>query len=293
MNRLLQLFARNGGFFTFLLVEVFCFYIVIRYNQGQKGIYAHTMGIVGGNLLDKQKGFSDYLHLRDIADSLRNENARLYAELANARTIQVPYRDTFFTVQIDTLLRKDSSSLKRLLRPQYRFIAARVIGNSVGSANNWMVINRGSSDGLRPNMGVVTGKGVAGIVRHVGNNFSMVMSVLHRDARISVSLKKEKALGSLIWEGAEPYLMTLKFIPRHFEVQVGDGVVTSGYSELFPKGIPVGTIYDIKPDPENQYFWIMKVRLSQDMATLSDVYAVDNIYYSELDSLKQNIKDEQ
>ena len=87
MNRLLQLFARNGGFFTFLLVEVFCFYIVIRYNQGQKGIYAHTMGIVGGNLLDKQKGFSDYLHLRDIADSLRNENARLYAELANARTI--------------------------------------------------------------------------------------------------------------------------------------------------------------------------------------------------------------
>lgn len=293
MGRLLQLIIRNGGFFTFLLVEAFCFYVVIQYNTKQNAIFTHSMGLAAGHMLEKRREWVNYFSLQQRADSLQSANAQLLADLALAQAVQLPYRDTFFTIRTDTIRLGDSMAIHKIARPQYRFIAARVIGNTINSANNWLFINRGSNDGLRPGMGVVTGKGIVGIVRHVDPNFSAVMSVLHREAKISVTLKKEKALGSLVWEGGDPSIMTLKFVPRHFSVKAGDEIVTSGYSELFPKGIPVGRIAgEPIPDKENQYFWILKVNLSQDMSSVSDIYAVDNIFQTELDSLKQKVKDE-
>jgi rod shape-determining protein MreC len=293
MGQLLQLIARNGGFFTFLLVEAFCFYVTVQYNTKQNAIFTHSMGLASGDVLEKRQQWLGYLYLKQRADSLSNENKKLIADLALVRAIQVPLRDTFFTLQLDSIRRDDSTLLHKIARPQYEFIAAKVIGNSINSANNWLYINRGSNDGLRPDMGVVTGAGIAGIVRHVDPNFSAVMSVLHREAKISVSLKKEKALGSLVWDGSDPSVMTLKFVPKHFVVKVGDEIVTSGYSEMFPKGIPVGWVASEPiPDKENQYFWIMQVRLSQDMSSISDVYVVDNIFQTELDYLKQKVKDE-
>lgn len=291
MGRLLQLLLRNGGFMTFLLVEAFCFYVIVQQNTTQNAIFTHTSGIFAGNMLEKRRDWADYLSLRRQRDSLMKENERLLADLASARMVQVPYRDTFFSIRFDTLWKGDTMRLRKISRPQYKFIAAKVIGNTVSSVNNWIMLNRGSNDGLRPDMGVVTGSGIVGIVRHVDPNFSRAMSVLHREVKISVVLKKERALGSLFWEGGDPSLMTLKYIPRHFKVGIGDQVVTSGYSELFPQDVPVGRIEGkIDSDPENPYFWILKVRLSQSMSAVSNVYVVDNIYHTELDSLQQKVK---
>lgn len=291
MGRLLQLLLRNGGFMTFLLVEALCFYLVVQHNTTQNAIFTHTTGIFAGNILEKRRGWADYLSLRHQRDSLMRENERLLADLAAIRMVQVPYRDTFFSVRFDTLYKGDTMLLRKISRPQYKFIAAKVIGNTINSVNNWLILNRGRNDSLRPDMGVVTGKGIVGIVRHVDPNFSMAMSVLHREVKISVSLKKERALGSLMWDGKDPSLMTLKYIPRHFKVKEGDEIVTSGYSELFPQGVPVGHIEGkIENDPENPYFWILNVRLSQDMSAVNNVYVVDNIYHTELDSLKQKVK---
>lgn len=292
MGKLLQLLLRNGGFMTFVLVEVLCFYIIIKYNEDQNAIFSHTATVFSGRLLDKRRQVADYLSLQQLADSLRAENIRINEELANARNIQVPYRDTFFIRNLDTLLLSDS--LRRIsVKPQFEFISARAVGNSISGANNWLIINKGSNDGITPNMGLVSKNGVVGIIRHVGPNFSMAMSVLHRQMRISVNLQRHHALGSLIWEGGDPALMTLKFVPHHFKVEKGDAVVTSGYSQLFPKDILVGHVEE-KPgsDPENPYFWIIKVRLNQDMASVNDLYVVNNIFYSELDSLNLKAKDE-
>lgn len=291
MGRLLQLIIQNGGFVTFLLVEVFCFYAIVRFNETQKAIFTNTASIFAGSTLEKRQRLASYLGLQEKVDSLVAENIRLQAELANARMVQVPYRDTFFNVLLDTLLRNDSLR-RRVVRPQYEFISAKVIGNSISGANNWLMLNRGSNDGLRPNMGVITGSGIVGIVRHTEPNFSMAMSVLHRLTKVSVILPQHKgALGVLFWEGGNPAVMTLKSIPHHFKVKEGDKVETSGYSQLFPKSIPVGRLEGRpEPDPENPYFWILKVRLSQDMSTLSDVYVADNIFHTELDSLQLKVK---
>ena len=294
MGSLLQLFIRNGGFVTLVLVEAFCFYVIVQLNDRQKAVYAHSFGRFSGDVLERRQHLLDYWGLDARVDSLAKENSVLQQELANRNALQVAYRDTFFSVRFDSLFRNDSIR-RRVIRPEFVYVTAAVISNSINSANNWLMLNRGSSDGLQPDMAVITRRGIVGIVREVNRNFALVMSVLHRQAKISAALKKEKAFGSLVWEGGDPEIMTLKFIPKHFDkIQVGDTVLTSGYSQMFPHYHLIGTIAE-RPvqDPENPYFLNMQVRLQQSMSTVQDVYVVKNLFASQIDSLRQAIRDEQ
>ncbi len=291
MGKLLQLLLRNGGFVTFLLAELVSFSIAVNFNDRQGEIWANTTGVFGGQALEKRQMASDYFSLFETADSLAHIIDSLQARLSNARQMQVPIRDTFFLVSYDSLSKTDSVR-RKTVRPQYEYITARVIKNAISGANNWMIINRGSSDGIHPDMAVISPVGIVGIVRHVGTNFSLVMSVLHRQTKISVALPNQKnAFGSLTWEGGKPSEMILRYIPQHFLVKDQEPVVTSGYSLMFPQGHPVGKVNGApKPDPENPYFLEIKVSLSQDMSTVRDVAVVRNLYQVELDSLQQKIK---
>lgn len=294
MGSLLQLFIRNGGFVTLVLVEAFCFYIIVQLNDRQQAIYAHSFGRFSGNMLERRQHMLDYWSLDARVDSLAQENSRLQQDLANRNAVQVDLRDTFFSVRYDSLFRNDSIR-HRVTRPEFTYLTAAVIGNSINGANNWLMLNRGSSDGLQSDMAVVTRSGIVGIIREVNRDFSLVMSVLHRQTKISAALKKERAFGSLIWEGGDPAIMTLKFIPKHFDkIQVGDTVITSNYSQMFPHQHLIGTIAE-KPvqDPENPYFLNMQVRLSQDMSTVQDVYVVRNIFALQIDSLQRTQHNEQ
>lgn len=293
MLTLLQLILRNGGFVSFVLLEAFCFYVIVQYNERQNSIWGHSAGLVAGDINENRQNLSDYVGLRARVDSLTAENAVLLTQLANARMVQVPYRDTFYTVNYDSIVGVDSVRRKHI-RPQYEFIAAKVIANNISGSANWIMINKGSKDGLSPNLGVVTASGIIGILRHVDDEFSMVMSVLHRQTKVSVSLPKYgNAFGSLVWEGGDPSVMTLRFIPKHFQIKPGDLVETSGLSQIFPKGIPVGKV-ETEPvqDDENPYFLQMKVRLSQDLSTAGDVYVVSNLFKSQIDSLQQRVAHE-
>jgi rod shape-determining protein MreC len=290
MGKLLQLLLRNGGFVVFLLVEILCFAIMVNVLDRQKAIWANTTGLLSGDMLTMRQEATDYFSLYEKNDSLARIIDSLQARLSNARLMQVPVRDTFFLVNYDSIARTDSVR-RKVVRPQYEFITAKIIKNSISGAGNWLILNRGSDDGIQPDMAVVSPLGIVGIVRHVGTHFSLVMSVLHRDARISVSLPRQKnAFGSLTWEGNNPREMTLRYIPQHFAVQDKEPVVTSGYSLMFPQGHPVGQVSG-KPgtDPENPYFLEVKVLLSQDMTTVSNVAVVRNLFQQELDSLQNKI----
>jgi rod shape-determining protein MreC len=292
MGRLFQLLLRNGGFVTLIFVELFCFVVIVQYNTSQAAVWANTTDIFGGRILEKRQTVSDYFGLSERVDSLNRALDSLQTRLANARQMQVSIRDTFFQVSYDSLTLTDSIR-RKTIRPQYEFITAKVISNSITSANNWLIINRGSSDKVTPHMAVLSANGVVGIIRHVSEHFSIAMSALHRQTRITASLQKQGTFGSLVWEGGDPEVMTLKDISKHFEdrIKPGDPVVTSGYSVMFPKDHPVGIVLEKpSPDPENPHFLVVKVKLSQDMSNVNDVSIVRNLYSSELDSLKLQIK---
>jgi rod shape-determining protein MreC len=285
MIKLLQVLLRNGGLLTFVVVEIICFFIVVQFNERQGAIFSYSTGLWGGNLLQQRRKVADYFSLQEQVDSLAAENARLQEILANRRMMQVPYRDTFYSVLYDSISHIDSIR-RRATRPEFHFIAAKVVGNTVNNTNNWLILNRGSDDGVKADFGVVSAQGVGGIVRHVTPNFSIVMSPLHPESRISAKVKKYGAFGSLIWEGGDPERMTLKFIPRHFNISVGDTILTSGLSSMFPNDHPVGTVVEAgEVDPENPYFWRLLIKPSQDMTTISHVYIVDNLFKTEIDSL--------
>lgn len=290
MGKLLQLLLRNGGFVTFLVVEVICLAIMVNFNARQGEIWANTTGILGGDALEKRQMASDYFSLYERADSLAHIVDSLQLRLSNARQVQVPIRDTFFLVNYDSLSKTDSVR-RKTVRPQYESITAKVIKNAISGANNWLIINRGSIDGVQSDMAVISPEGIVGIVRHVGSNFSLVMSVLHRQAKISVALPGQKnAFGSLVWDGGNPTEMTLRYIPQHFVVKENEPVVTSGYSLMFPQGHPVGKVGGTpKADPENPYFLEIAVKLNQDMSTVRDVSVVQNLFRAELDSLQTKI----
>jgi len=292
MNNLLQLFIRNGGFITFFVLEAISFYLIVGNNQRQGAIYAHSYGLFAGYVYRWRSNMQEYLHLRDEVEALRKENAELRTQNLNARLVTVPYRDTSYQLLYDTISRRDSLWHK-FTRPAYEYVPAVVISNSIGLNNNWLMINRGSADGVVPNMGVVSKEGIVGIVRHVDREFSTVMSVLHRQTKISAILKGKGAFGSLVWDNRDPNHMTLKDIPRHIIVSDGDTVLTSGYSTMFPGGHLVGVVEGTpKPDRDNQYFYAIKVRLSQDPSLFSEGYVVCHLFQQTLDSLQQR-NDEQ
>ncbi|TNE61663.1 MAG: rod shape-determining protein MreC [Bacteroidetes bacterium] len=285
MNSILQLFIRHGGLLTLLVVEVFCFYLISSYNSEQGEIASASWARYSGAVLNWKAGWEDYFYLRDENTRLRLENAKLQTELANTRLIEVPYRDTFLRKgQIDTLENK-------IIRPRYVLISARVVSNTISNRNNWMIINRGSEDGVQANTGVISRNGVVGVVRYVSDHYAVVMSVLHGQTKVSAALKKHEYFGPLIWDGENPEYMTLTDIPNHLQIQPGDSVQTSNYTLLFPEGHPIGWVDKAEPVQGSNFFKI-QVRLSQNPANVRDVYVVTNRYAEQLDQLQQAVKDE-
>ena len=285
MHSILQLFIRHGGLLTLLVVEVFCFYLIASFNDDQREVYSTSWARYSGVVLNWKAGLQDYFYLEDENARLRLENARLQTELANTRLIEVPYRDTVLRkVQIDTLSDK-------IIRPEYNLVSARVINNTINTRNNWMIINRGSLDGIQRNTGVITRSGLAGVVRYVSEDFALAMSVLHSQTKISAALKRYNYYGSLVWDGVDPEFMNLHDIPNHLTIEKGDTVLVSNYTFLFPEGHLIGKVESSK-SIKGSNFLDIRVRLSQKPAGIRDVYIVTNRYAEQIEELQQVVENE-
>lgn len=279
MNNLLQLLVRNGGFVSFVVLEAFCFYLLINFNERQQGIFAHTSMIFNQAQAARRASVDRYFAAADSLKSLQFQLFQVQTELDNARSVQVFRRDTSFWVNVDSVRGK-------IYIPRYQFIGAEVVSNNITNRNNWLTINRGENHKVHPNMGVVANDGLVGIVRYVSPDFAMVMSLLHSQTKISASLKKQGFFGSLIWEGGDPTLMTLTDIPKHVVVQKGDTVVTSGYSSMFPRGVMIGRV-ERDSIPSGSNFYSITVKLSHDLSKTNYVRVVENLFQTQIDSLQK------
>ena len=256
MQELLAFFLRFGGLFTFVVLEAACLLLIVRYNDDQRAIWMHSGNVVTGAIARRVDAWEDFVSLREVADSLAAENARL--------RLQILLQPSGLPDSVAGGARVDSA---------VALVPARVVRNGVAAANNTLTVDRGRRDGVRARQGVVSARSVVGVTRNVGERYAEVMSLLHSESRVSASLARAGYYGVLAWDGRDPRTVSLREIPRHARLSRGDSVVTSGYSAIFPPGLPVGRVDTFWLAPGSDFYEV-RVRLHHDPARLDYVYLV-------------------
>ena len=272
MSNLLKAFSKFGGFALFLFLEVICFALIIRFNNYHQQVALSSANKYMGNLSETVDEFEDYLHLNEEVERLRAEVARLRAQEGNAL-----YRD------IDTTFASFDT-----LNQQFVFIDADVISKTFLGRKNFVTLNRGRQHGVEPHMGVVDDQGIVGIVKSASAYHSRVMTIFHPDTRISAKLKGTGLFGSLVWDSdKEDYShMYLKDIPTHHKPHIGDTILTSGYSILFPPDIVIGAIDGISKEPGASSHDI-SVKINNDLRAIRYAYAIKNLMKGDLSELEE------
>lgn len=276
MRNLWIFVSRYNAFFLFIIFFLIGIYLTVKNNSYQRSVTLNSSNEVVGNAYERLNIFKRYLNLGMVNDSLAAENAKLRSHLLALTTV-------------DTA--KDVKIADTITDQQYTYLAAKVVKNSVTLRNNIMTINKGSLDGIKNGMAVIAPqRGVVGLIRDVSEHLATIQSLLHKDTRISVTLKKNHALGSLVWgEGNFDIRKAfIKEVPNHIKMYVGDSVVTSGYGS-FPAGIFVGRV--IKPNvATNDNFLSGELNLATDFSTLQYVYVIKDKKAEEQKALESLVK---
>ncbi len=222
-------------------------------------------------MMQTSQGVSEYFRLGEVNDELARENARLKMELQQISQSIYP---------LDRSRLQDKDYLN-----QFEYIPAKVINNSTRRFTNFITIDRGEQDGIQSDMAVINAAGVVGKVKSVSRRFSVITSILHTDMRVSSKIKRTGDLCTTQWDGTDPYIASLSFVPRHVRPMVGDTIVTSGYNAIFPEDIPVGVISEIDLQ-DNSPWYDINIELSADLNEISYVYVVKNELRNEQDSVE-------
>lgn len=272
MRNLIEFFLKYSSAFLFAFLFVISLALLASNGRFHSSVWFTSANAVSSEVYGVANGVTSYFNLRQINASLQQSNAMLENEVLNLRA-QI---DTYKSLLGDTLA--DSES------PRFNYILATVLNNSVRRPRNYFTIDKGALDGVKNGMGVVDQNGIVGVVNVTGSHTSRVISLLNTTQHISVRLKDSDIVGSLIWKVNDPSIAYMEEVPRHSSFEIGDQVVTSGYSTTFPADLPVGTVVGrVKTDNDN--FYVLKVRLSSDFKTLSTVRVLNDAYKEEMDSL--------
>ncbi len=271
MRALIKFLLKYYYFLLFIVLEFFSLFLVIENNNYQKTLFLNSANVVSGNIYKSINNLTSYLNLRRTNEELAAENTRIYNTL----------KESYKSNKVSLTEIYDSTYLQ-----QYKVTLAQVINNSVNRQNNYLTIDKGLKQGISPEMAVVSPTGIVGIVKNVSNNFASVISLLNTNLHISAMIKKNGYFGSLIWDGKNNKETTLKDIPNHVKINIGDTIITSGYSTIFPKGKLIGVISDFKQE-EGGNFYIIKVKLSTNFNNISYVYVIGNLLKQEQKKLEK------
>ena len=250
-------------------------------NQGyQKSVFLSSSNGVVAEMYEWSNGVVEFFKLRAANDNLSEENTALKNQVIKLQN------------QLETLKPRVKDSIRFQIPPEmeYRFIAAKVINCSTNKLQNSITLNKGSRDGVQPDMGVVSDEGVVGIVKVVNEKNSVVIPILNPRIEINCKFKRTNYTGPLKWEGDDYRYANLNDIARHVELTLGDTIITSGFTSTFPEGIPVGYIEDFKIKESDAYYKI-KVKLAVNFRTLSHVKVINYLNYKEQKDLEKKAEE--
>lgn len=265
MRNLLEFLAKYNHWFVFLILEVVSMVLLFQYNSYQGSAWFSSANAVTGKLYEWDANVETFFSLTKVNQELTQRNAYLEQEVQKLS-------DSLVSVTRDSsIYHRDQFALLR----NYRLIPAKVVANSVDKPGNLMTIDKGSADGIHKDMGVISGTGVVGIVYLVAEHYAIVIPVLNTKSNISCMIQNRGYFGYLRWKGGVSDLAYLEEVPRHAHFKLGDYVVTSGYSAVFPPGVRVGRILHVFNSADGLSYRV-QLRLSTDFARLRDVCVIDD-----------------
>ncbi|WP_221389615.1 rod shape-determining protein MreC [Dyadobacter sp. NIV53] len=277
MLQLVDFVVRNRFFLVFVLLEVLSVWLIVRNNSYWGATYFNTSNYYVAKTLALSNSAKEYTKLGEINSDLANENARLHSMVAilsqknptDAPAGYIP--DSLFAAR-------------------FTYTVAKVVDNETTNTNNVITIDKGSADGIKPGMGVISATGVVGKVRFCSENYSVITSILHSQFMVSSKLVRSNEIGYAKWPGKDPNFIDLVDVSKYTKVFKGDSAVTSNQNSVFPPGIMVGKVESVAVHPD-QTFYNIVLRLSTDFRNLSYVYVVQNQQLGEQEALKSLIEE--
>ncbi|MFN6378786.1 MAG: rod shape-determining protein MreC [Flavobacteriales bacterium] len=269
MRNILNLIQRYYVFLLFLTLQGFALYVFFNNNNYAKAEFINHSRDWVGSIYSKRTQLKEYLMLGEINDRLSLENAILRSKLP----------ENVMVVDTASFEMRDTLAFQR-----YVYRNAKVENITLNRERNYIMLNRGIIGGIEPEMGVISNGSIVGIVRSVSEHFSVVMPVLHSKFQGSVKMKGSGDFGLLVWPGGDPEIANVKEIPKHVKVEIGDTVVTTGYSSKFPANIMVGYVESLD-DRAEENFHRISIRLSTDFRKLDYVQVIDDLLKDEEDQL--------
>lgn len=283
MRNLIAFLVRNSSWFVFLILEGICVFLLYQNNSYQRSFFFNAFNEVAGRVYYVSGSIKTFINLQTTNEELVQKNGALEQRV----------------LILEDILRKqaaDSAKINAILRDSvnknktYDFIVAHVVNNSVSQLNNYIEVNKGAKDGIKPDMGVVSSTGLVGIVRSVSPNFSLILPVLNTKFRQSVKIKSTNSFGTLYWDGKDSRYASLDELPRHQKVKMGDTIVTSGFSSIFPEGVIVGTVEGFNKKTDDN-FYNLKIKLSTNFYNLSFTRIIKSKVTMERQALEEEVQE--
>jgi rod shape-determining protein MreC len=270
MEKLLGLLINRRAEVLTLFLLVIGLGLTVTAETPQRVKWLSSSSKVAGSVYQIKANLENYFELKKVNKRLSDENANLRQAL---------YQSQFEKALIEGTFGNTDTLNKFVVSP------AKVIKNSVIREKNLITLNKGGKEGIVQDMGVISDKGVVGVVENTSDHFTTVISLLHSELSINASLKNTKHFGSLIWDTKTIDRCILVDLPKISNIQIGDTIVTGGMSSVFPAGIPIGQVsaYSV---PNNSSFYKAEVRLFNDMSNLDQVYVIKNTLKEEQVSLE-------
>lgn len=273
MQQIINFVIRNKTSLLFLLLFVIAFGLTIQSHSYHKSKFINSANFLTGGIYESASNISEYFGLREQNNILVEENRKLRSLIYNGT---------------DSVIDNITSTDSVFANGRYKMISAKVINNNYSATKNYLTINKGEKHELKEDLGVMTSKGIVGIIDNTSNGYARVLSILNTKSRINAQLKTSNHIGSLEWDGKSSEIVQLTDISKFAPVKEGDTIVTGGESTIFPKGIPIGVINDFTLDVGGDTYTV-NVVLFNDMTNLSHVYIVENLDSEEIQLLENPI----
>jgi len=269
MRQIINFLIKYKNTILFLCLLCLSLFFTVQSHTYHKSKFISSANFLTGGIYNWVNNIDEYFNLEEYNNRLVDENKWLRSRLTELSAKKI---DTSYT---------DTTSYEN----PYQFTSARVIKNQYAKRDNYILINKGNNDGLKTDQGVITSRGIVGIVEESTANYARIISILNTNLSVSVQLQKSDHFGSLTWNGKDPNIVQLEEVPRLAPVTKGDTIMTNGRSLIFPKGIPVGVIEDFELDVNKSYYNI-NVQLFNDMTNIGYVYVIENNDKAELKELE-------